>query len=166
MRVSNRLRRTAWLAVALLPLAALALVAFPVLYVQPFRPQSPQWLDRALAVRDISPRLTILLALLVIASAVVLWASTRPWKRAILVVSCLVILAGAALSRFDHFEAMFAPVAEPTFAKVQDVDFLEPGDLVLAVEDQGDAVAFPVRQLAYHHVVQEDVGGEPIVATY
>ena len=40
------------------------------------------------------------------------------------------------------------------------------GDVVLAVRVGDDAVAYPVRQMAYHHVVQDTVGGVPIVATY
>jgi hypothetical protein len=27
-------------------------------------------------------------------------------------------------------------------------------------------VAYPVRQIAYHHLVEDSVGGVPIVATY
>ena len=39
-------------------------------------------------------------------------------------------------------------------------------DMVLAVENQGEAVAYPIRLMAYHHVVQDTVGGVPLVATY
>jgi hypothetical protein len=37
---------------------------------------------------------------------------------------------------------------------------------VLAVENHGEAVAYPIRLMAYHHVVHDRVGGTPIVATY
>ena len=30
----------------------------------------------------------------------------------------------------------------------------------------GEAAAYPIRQLAYHHLVQDIVGGVPIVVTY
>ena len=33
--------------------------------------------------------------------------------------------------------------------------------MVIAVELRGDAVAYPVRQMAYHHVVNDQVGGVP-----
>jgi hypothetical protein len=36
----------------------------------------------------------------------------------------------------------------------------------MAVTRQGVAVAYPIRQLAYHHVVNDLVSGEPIAATY
>ncbi len=38
--------------------------------------------------------------------------------------------------------------------------------MVLAVTHSGDAAAYPVRLLAYHHLVHDRVGGKPIVATY
>ncbi len=40
------------------------------------------------------------------------------------------------------------------------------GDMVLGVVVNGDAAAWPVNQLAYHHVVNTEVGGVPIAATY
>ena len=36
----------------------------------------------------------------------------------------------------------------------------------MAVEAEGDAVAYPVRQMAYHHLVNDDVGTLPVVSTY
>ena len=40
------------------------------------------------------------------------------------------------------------------------------GDRVLAVTMNGEAVAYPIRLMGYHHVVEDTVGGTPIVATY
>ena len=34
------------------------------------------------------------------------------------------------------------------------------------VKINGDAAAYPVRQMAYHHIVQDVVGGTPITTTY
>jgi len=36
----------------------------------------------------------------------------------------------------------------------------------MTVELNGEAVAYPVRQMAYHHVINDVVGGKPITATY
>jgi hypothetical protein len=38
--------------------------------------------------------------------------------------------------------------------------------MVMAIEINGDAVAYPVRQMGYHHVINDVVGGKPITATY
>ena len=36
----------------------------------------------------------------------------------------------------------------------------------MAVKIKGQAVAYPILQLAYHHIANDIVAGEPIVATY
>ncbi len=84
---------------------------------------------------------------------------------------CLALLlacaGGAAwFARQRQFEWMFSPLAGGSFAKASEADFLTPSDMVLAVELKGEAAAYPVRQLAYHHIAHDTVGGVPIVATY
>ena len=36
----------------------------------------------------------------------------------------------------------------------------------MGIDVEGTAIAYPVRQLAYHHLVNEIVGGIPLVVTY
>jgi hypothetical protein len=43
---------------------------------------------------------------------------------------------------------------------------LRPDDMVIVVSINGDDRAYPVLQMAYHHVVNDVVGGVPIVSTY
>ena len=74
--------------------------------------------------------------------------------------------AAAWLSRQDYFEWMFRPLPGARFVRAPAASFVEPGDMVLAVARNGDLAAYPVRQLAYHHLVEDSVGGVPIVATY
>ena len=47
-----------------------------------------------------------------------------------------------------------------------DVSFINDDDRVLSVTIGGESVAYPVRLMAYHHLVEDTVGGTPIVATY
>jgi hypothetical protein len=44
--------------------------------------------------------------------------------------------------------------------------FVHNDDVVMAVKIHGAAVAYPILQLGYHHVVNDIVAGTPIVATY
>ena len=39
-------------------------------------------------------------------------------------------------------------------------------DLVLGVQIGDQARAYPVRAMGYHHLVNDLIAGEPIVATY
>jgi hypothetical protein len=63
------------------------------------------------------------------------------------------------------FELMFHPDAHPLFTPIRQVK-VDPDDVVLAVKLGGMARADPVRSLGYHHVINDVVGQEPIVATH
>jgi hypothetical protein len=45
-------------------------------------------------------------------------------------------------------------------------EFLVDAEVVMGIDVNGTALAYPVRQLAYHHLVNDVVGGTPLVATY
>jgi len=160
-------RRTAWMALLLLVLIGLVIVIIPVWIVQPFKPQTHAGLKLSYALRSWSPLVTIIAA----AAALVLVVSLFPrarrwWRKAALVVIVLPLLVAAWFARQNHFEWMFHPLAQTAYAKTTDAAFVADSDIVLAVENKGEAVAYPVRQMAYHHLVHDVVGGTPIVATY
>ena len=69
-------------------------------------------------------------------------------------------------ARQNHFEWMFKPLEQSAYVAADKVDFVADDEMVLAIEVNKDAVAYPIRQLAYHHVVEDTVGGLPIVSTY
>jgi hypothetical protein len=161
--------RNAWVWLALLACAAIcvAFVAIPVGLLHPFRPQSP--LDVALAyeMRRTSPWLTLLGACATVLIAVRLVRGTRRrWSYVPLALLVALVGASAWFARENHFEWMFQPLRHESFAKAADATFMEEQDMVLAVDVGSDAVAYPVRQLAYHHLVADTIGGTPVVATY
>ena len=51
-------------------------------------------------------------------------------------------------------------------ARPRTASFVEPDDLVLAVRVGDDAAAYPIRQMAYHHLVNDRIGRTPAVVTY
>ena len=160
--------RRRWLAVALLALTAAAVLAVwvPLSLLRPFRPQGPGDVARAYAVHRVAPAAT--LAALVVAAVVAwrLWRGAR-WPGRLAVSAALVLVAAAAwLARLNVFEKMFAPLPHPGFVRAAAADWVAPEDLVLAAEGHGDAVAWPVRQIAYHHVVMDEVGGISVAVTY
>lgn len=159
-------RRLAGAALVLLVLAVIVMVVTPMRLIRPFIPQTPDGLAVAFALRRWAPLATALALVGGLALAALLWRGGRWWSRA-LVVLALVPLAGAAwLSRFNIFEKMFAPLGDSRFAPAAEASWVEDGDLVLAVERNGEAAAYPVRQVAYHHIVQDVVGGVPVAVTY
>jgi hypothetical protein len=156
-----------WLLLLAVALVALALVIVPVWLIQPFSPQTPRALSVGYALRTWSPLATLAAAILSLALAFSLWRSTRRWwAKAVLVVLLVPVLAATWFARQNHFEWMFKPLARAAYAPASEADFVADDDMVLAVEKNGEAVAYPVRQMAYHHLAQDTVGGTPVVATY
>jgi type IV secretory pathway VirB2 component (pilin) len=155
-----------WLLLVLTTAAAFLLVAIPAWIIQPFRPQSPRGVAISHALRTVSPVMTIVTLIVVAALAFTLWRGARWWSRGILVITLFIATFSAWFARQNHFEWMFHPLAGATYAKAGAATFVGADDLVLAVERNGEAVAYPIRQLAYHHLVQDVAGVVPIVVTY
>lgn len=60
----------------------------------------------------------------------------------------------------------FVPLDDPTFLAADETDYFGDEELVLGVEFAGEFRAYPVRMLRYHHIVNDIVGGEPLLVTY
>lgn len=162
-----RNRKTAWILLLLMSATALILVLVPVWIIQPFKPQSPRGVEVSYAMRSWSPVVTIVAALIGLLVVAKLWNGSRRWWKKVLLGTVLMLLfASTWFARQNHFEWMFNPLAQAAYARITDAAFLADSDIVMAVESNGEAVAYPVRLMAYHHVVEDVVGGTPVVATY
>ena len=156
-----------WAALVALLIVCLAIVAVPVVLIRPFSPQTPSSMALAFTLRQWSPIVTLAGLVAGIVILVKLWRPTGRIRARIGVVLAVGVIGFTAwAARQNHFEWMFAPLPGPGFVRAAQADFVEPVDVVLTVVLKGDPVAYPVRQLAYHHVVEDTVGGVPIVATY
>ena len=163
----ERTRRTlAGLLTLLLFLLTAAAVVIPMLVIRPFKAQTPEGIALAYALRRWAPAGTLLAAAVVLVLTVWLWRGASRWGRTGFVLAFLLITAASWGARQNIFEQMFAPLAATRQASAAEADWVDPGDMVLAVDVGGEAVAYPVRQVSYHHVVQDVVGGVPIAATY
>jgi hypothetical protein len=163
---SRSRRRWAGIVLFLLVLTALALVAIPIWLIRPFVPQTPRGLAVAFGVRQWAPLATVLILLAGLALAAVLWRGGRWGSRTLAALALVPLLAAVWLARFNVYETMFSPLGGSRFAPVAAADWVEGGDPVLAVTQGGEAAAYPIRQVAYHHIVQDVVGGVPVAATY
>jgi Protein of unknown function (DUF3179) len=159
-------RKLAWLLLLVLVVAVLAIVLTPVFLIMPFKAQTPRIVEISYVMRRWSPWLTLFASVLIILLAIKLWLGGRWWSRALLVLLLLPAFAATWLARQNHFEWVFNPLSNPAYAKLADVSFINDDDRVLSVTLGGESVAYPVRLMAYHHLVGDTVGGTPIVATY
>jgi Protein of unknown function (DUF3179) len=159
-------RRLALLLAALLALASLACFAYPLYVIWPFRHQGATQLRIALFVLRIGPWLSVLCALACLAIVIVAWKRSHGWKGRAAAVLCLIVAVwGAVLARFNLYEQMFHPIRAPQFEAANQAR-VDGKDFVLAVRVNGVSRAYPIRQIAYHHIVNDTVGGVPLVATY
>jgi len=160
-------RKLAWLALFVIVIAALAMVMTPAMLIVPFKPQTSRAVEISYLLKSWSPLTTLLALIFSLGLAVWLWRGKRSWwRRSLLVVSFVPLLAAAWFARQNHFEWMFNPLKQTAFAKADQIKTVDEKDMVLAVAINGEAVAYPVREMGYHHVVHDTVGGVPIVATY
>lgn len=151
----------------LLTAVVLAMVLIPVWIIHPFKSQTMGGMELAYTLRRWSPAATLVGFICALALAAYLWrGGLRWWGKLALVPAVSIALAGAWFARQNYFEWMFNPLPEVAFVKAAEAGFVAADDKVIAVEVNGEAVAYPVRQMAYHHVVQNEVGGVPIAATY
>jgi hypothetical protein len=128
--------------------------------IRPFRAQGPRELALALEIIRVRPIITVLSVLVSI--AIVVGSSTR---RRLTVVMAVLVLGLAALARVNVYELMFHPLEHPAFAAASEVK-LDKDEKVIAVKLGSVARAYPIRGMSYHHVINDVVNNEPIVATY
>ncbi|MGB8507522.1 MAG: DUF3179 domain-containing (seleno)protein, partial [Pyrinomonadaceae bacterium] len=147
-----------WLALFLVVLVALAFVIVPVWLIQPFRPQTARALELGYELRAWSPLVNLAALLVCLALVAWMWRGTRRrWAKAAMVALLIPVFAATWFARQNHFEWMFNPLAGPAYAQAGDASFVADDDMVLAVLNKEEAVAYPVRQMAYHHLVADTV---------
>jgi hypothetical protein len=142
-----------------------AALVYPMLVIQPFRAQESSALATALEVRRFGPPTAALLALLALWCAWRLGREGKWWARSGAVLLGLLAAVGAGLGQINIFERMFHRIdSVETLAAGQAA--LAQDDMVLAVAAGGQARAYPIRMMGYHHIVNDWVGGVPLVGTY
>src|SRR6267142_846733 len=164
---ASSIRRLIWPALLGLLLLSIAFVAIPVFLIQPFRPQTERALEVSYLLRRWSPLVTAIMLAAAFALVFWRWVHTRRWwRKALMVIVLLLSIVPFWFARQNHFEWMFNPLQNSAYVKAADAGFFCDSAMFLAVKVANEAVAYPVRLMAYHHVVSDTVGGTPICATY
>jgi hypothetical protein len=159
-------RTVAGIGLAAVAIGALAMVAIPAWVIYPFRPQTSSGLGLSYGLKGTAPIATLVALVLAATLAAGLWSRARRLARAGALAAVAVTGLAAWFARQNHFEWMFHPILAPRFAPAASARWVRPDDRVLAVSRGDDAVAYPIRLMAYHHLLQDIVGGTPVVVTY
>jgi hypothetical protein len=153
------------IAFAVLAIATISLFLIPAIIIRPFAYQAPNALHAAMAIRTAAPFWTALTAIFTILLGVLLWKHIARWAKILVAAAALLACGSATMARIDYFEWMFHPVPSVGFESVTTTK-LNPSQMVMAVHVSADSRAYPIRAMAYHHIVNDVVGGVPIAVTY
>jgi hypothetical protein len=118
-----------------------------------------------MAIRDRAPVISLIFAILCFAFAVPLWQRSSKRMKVVLALPLVIVTFSAVMSRLNYFEWMFHPVGNAQF-EAESASKLEAKEMILAVRYGSDARAYPISQMAYHHILNDVVGGVPIAVTY
>ncbi len=154
-----------WLGVLLVVAVTVAVVVVPVVIIQPFSPQTADGVALSYLLRQSSVYVTTAAAIFLIAIFIARWRRTRWFARCVLILLTGVTLVTAWFARQNHFEWMFRPV-DARFVQAGEATGVSPDEQVIGVTLGADAMAFPIRRIGYHHIVNVTLGDQPIVATY
>jgi hypothetical protein len=165
MPSSNSARLSVWLMFWISSIAAIAFFFMPAFIIRPFTHQSARGLAWAMAMRQSAPLPTLIAALVCIVLAVLLWESGNLRRKIVLSSVIVLVLFSAVMSRLNYFEWMFHPVDSPQF-EAEAASKLAGKEMILAVQYGPDARAYPIREMAYHHILNDVVQGVPIAVTY
>jgi hypothetical protein len=97
--------------------------------------------------------------------AVALWRITQRWQRIILAAAMVLVAFSAIMARMSYFEWMYHPVSSLQF-EAEGQSKLDSAEMIMAVRFGDDARAYPIREMAYHHIVNDMVGAVPVAVTY
>jgi hypothetical protein len=159
-------RRIVWMLMLVAIVAAIVMVLTPAWLIFPFKRQTPNTVELSYFLRRWSPLATALIMAFALVSTIGLWRGARWWRKGALIILTLIVGATAWAARQNHFEWMFSPLPQVVHAAAGEEGIVAGSDLVMGIEVNGEAVAYPVRQMAYHHIVNDVVGGKPVAPTY
>ena len=157
--------RGLWLLLGLLAMFSLTLFLIPAFVIRPFRHQSERALELAIAVKRVAPALTVAALLGVLALGLRLWRRSSSVSRTGIVMALVLSVASAVMVRQNYFEWMFHPIAVAGFVSAGDAR-LGDKEMVTAVRIGRETRAYPIVQMAYHHILNDTVAEVPIVVTY
>ena len=60
----------------------------------------------------------------------------------------------------------FVPLDDPAFIPANAAAFLGDDELVLGYAQGGEARAYPVSMMFWHHIINDSVQGQPLLVTY
>jgi len=162
-RAAKRLGVALCLFMASLPMFALA--AYPIYVIRPFREQDPAALQRALWLLLYNKPILCGLFCLIAIPAILVWRRSGWVAKIVLTPAVGISLLAAVSAWINPYERMFHPFGAPQYTTIAHAS-LDPNDMVIAVTLGGESRSYGIREMGYHHIVNDRLHQLPIVVTY
>jgi hypothetical protein len=155
------------LCLVLASLAALVVALYPIYVIRPFREQKPADLQRALWVQMHDRLFLAGIFLLITMLALLVWRRAGLTAKILLLAPAMAIaLLAAGASWVNPYEQMmFHGMGVPHYVTIQQAG-IDAKDMVIVVTMGDDSRAYPIREMGYHHIVNDRLHQLPIVVTY
>jgi hypothetical protein len=152
-------------------LAAIAFLAlflglFPMLVSHPYVEQTPSILMAAYWIQKAGPAVSACLAVIGVVAA---YGRAVRYGRRTAMLACLLLVPAIAFvftSRRYFAEWFFSPARGAQLASIQQPSDVSDNDLVIGVTLDGVSRAYPVRYLAFHHMLNDALGSTHLLPTY
>ncbi len=164
------MRRKLLSLLALFALAAVALVVvvLPTGTLMPFRYHTPEVIERLYALQSWGSTISFVLLVIGVLVAVRMWKErTSLWAPLVSTVPVVLLVVAAFFSRQNLVEwAAFAPIEAIEFEAVAAAGNVAESEYVMGVAVGDEARAYPILMVAYYHIVNDEIDGEPFAVTY
>ena len=148
-------------------LMAFAVVAAPIVLTSPGLSQTDTHLTWAYWLARFG------LPMALIALVVAMLVGVGGWRthsglagRAAMILAALLSSTALWISTANVLEWMFNPLSESHYVPLAEARYLDGDDLILGIRRDGQSLIYPVDIVAYHHILNERLAGEPFVVTY
>jgi hypothetical protein len=143
----------------LLTLLDVALIVGPLVVALPPVRQTPAMLAAARAATAWALFASVALSILLARS----WWRKRTWRVLPLLA---VAVSCAVLSRMNLMERVFPGARSAETAEIGQFHDIRDSDMIIGVVIGGQSRAYPVRYLAYHHLLHDRLGATALLPTY
>ncbi len=156
------------IALAILVLGSAGLAVMPSYLVSPMRSQTAYDLELSYTLSNWAPTLVLINLVVGVILALMIWSrqDANLRNRVVLVIAVAALALAAHATRGYLAEGMFSPLPEVVRVAASEATHVLPEDLVLGVKHGGEVAAYPVPIIAYHHIANDRLAGEPFVVTY
>ncbi len=158
-------KRTLLLVTGLLLLVATEILR--VYFIMPFPgSQKSNTIDIAYFISKYIWWIRALGLILILPAAVTVFRSGKVWKKVVLGIFVLFYVYVFYLFNFKFLADKMFYQPEHKLLSAVAANKVDSNKLVIGVQINGEARAYPIEIIGYHHQVQDTVGGAPVMVTY